>query len=131
MKDIHTKKLTVVINNNPILEFDRGKPLPGHQRQYLDNMDTRMDQGILLGEAPIDKPNALERAQFVANSMVNALLEEKDALAAAMCTYLAKRMPDLQQVKASHDAEKGLSIELVFDRSFEKAQQEQVIEFKP
>ncbi len=125
------KQLTVVINGNPILEFDRGIPLPGHQRRYLDNMDKKMDQGIMLSAVSIENPNALERVQFVANSMVNALLEENDTLAAAMCTYLAKRMPDLQQVKAVNDEEKGLSIELVFDRSFAQTQQEQVIQFNP
>lgn len=126
-----SEKLIVVINGSPILEFDRGKPVPGHQRQFLDNMDERMDQGILLSNEHIDKPNALQRVQFVANSMVLALSEENDAMGAAMCTYLAKRMPDLQQVKAAFKEETGLSIELVFDRSFEKSQQEQVVVFNP
>ena len=126
-----TKQLTVVINGGAVLEFDRGKPLPGHQRQYLDNMDKRMDEGIELSGESIESPNALQRTQFVASSMINALSEENDTLAAAMCTYLAKRMPDLDQVKAAYKDETGLSIELVFDRSFEKAQQEQVITFNP
>lgn len=126
-----SEKLIVVINGNPILEFDRGKPVPGHQRQFLDNMDGRMDKGIHLAGESIADPNALQRVQFVANSMVLALSEENDALGAAMCTYLANRMPDLQQVKAVSNEESGLSIELVFDRSYEKAQQEQVVVFKP
>ena len=125
------KQLTVVINGAPILEFDRGQPIPGHQRQYLDTMDARMDKGIMLGDKVIKTPNPLERTQFVASSMVNALSEENDTLAAAMCTYLANRMPDLQQVKSSYKEETGLSIELVFDRSFTKSQQEQVITFNP
>ncbi len=125
------EQLTVVINGSAILEFDRGQPVPGHQRQYLDNMDARMDQGITIGDKYIEKPNPLERTQFVASSMVNALSEENDTLAAAMCTYLAKRMPDLQQVKATYKEESGLSIELVFDRSFATSQQEQVITFNP
>ena len=125
------KQLTVVIDGSPMLEFDRGQPLPGHQRRYLDGMDARMDQGITLGSATSENPSAIERSQYVANSMISALLDENDTLAAAMCTYLAKRMPDLQQVKATSDAESGLSIELVFDRSFAKSQQEQSIIFKP
>ena len=35
--------LYVIVNDDPILEFDRGKPVPGHQRQYLDNMYSQMD----------------------------------------------------------------------------------------
>ncbi len=131
MDDSH-KLLYVIINDEPILEFDRSKPVPGHQRQYLDKMDARMDQGIQLGTDFIKAPNALQRSQFVANSLVNALQNDQDGIASAMCTYLAKRMPDLQQIKCMSKADepdKDLSIELVFDRSFEKSQQEQAIQF--
>ncbi len=126
--DTH-KKLVVVYHGQVMLEFDRGVAVPGKQRQYLDEMDQRMDQGISLGEGNITEPNPLQRAQFVANSMVSALMEENNNQAIAMCTYLAKRIPDLEQVKAISKDDGALSIELVFDRSFEKAQQEQTVEF--
>ncbi len=134
--------LYVVVNDEPILEFDRKKPVPGHQRQYLDNMDAQMDQGIQLGADFIKEPNALQRSQFVANSLVNMLFKEQYSTAIAMCTYLAKRLPDLQQIQCKgditesttndvvdKDKNEGLSIEFVFDRSYEKAQQEQTIQF--
>ncbi len=134
--------LYVVVNDEPILEFDRKKPVPGHQRQYLDNMDAQMDQGIQLGADFIKEPNALQRSQFVANSLVNMLFKEQYSTAIAMCTYLAKRLPDLQQIQCKgditesttndvmdEDNNEGLSIEFVFDRSYEKAQQEQTIQF--
>ena len=124
--------LYVIVNDDPILEFDRKKPMPGHQRQYLDNMDSQMDQGIQLGKDFIKEPNALQRSQFVANSLVNLLLKDEYSMAIAMCSYLAKRLPDLQQVKCksgSGDKSDEQSIEFVFDRSYEKAQQEQTIQF--
>ncbi len=127
--------LYVIVNDEPILEFDRKKPVPGHQRQYLDNMDAQMDQGIQLGDDFIESPNELMRSQFVANSLVNMLFKEQYSTAIAMCTYLAKRMPELQQIQCKGDIESdskddsGFSIEFVFDRSFEKAQQEQTIQF--
>ena len=121
--------LYVILNDEALLEFDRKKPVPGHQRQYLDHMDAQMDQGIQLGDDFIKEPNALQRTQFVANSLVNFLFKDEYSKAIAMCTYLAKRMPDLQQVKCKGDSEKEVSIELVFDRSFEQAQQEQTIQF--
>ncbi len=121
--------LYVVVNDEALLEFDRSKPVPGHQRQYIDNMDSQMDQGIQLGKDFIQNPNALQRSQFVANSLVNHLLKEKYSVAIAMCTYLAKRMPELKQIKCKEESDKSLSIELVFDRSFEQAQQEQTIQF--
>lgn len=123
------KKLVVVYHGQVMLEFDRGVAVPGKQRQYIEEMDQRMDKGICLGEGDIAEPNPLQRAQFVANSMVTALMEENNNQAIAMCTYLAKRIPDLEQVKAVSQDDGALSIELVFDRSFEKAQQEQTVEF--
>ena len=125
------KQLTVILNGSPLLLFDRGKPLPGHQRQYLERMDEKMLSGIQLGEDFIKNPNTLQKAQFVSNSMLNALLAEQDSLAAAMCTYLAKRIPDLEQVTAKNSDAGALSIELIFDRSYEKTAQEQVIIFDP
>lgn len=127
--DHNHKKLVVIYHGQVMMEFDRGVPVPGKQRQYLDVMDQRMDEGVTLGEDKIATPNPLQRAQFVANSMVNALMKENNNQAIAMCTYLAKRIPDLEQVKAVSKDDGALSIELVFDRSFEKAQQEQVVEF--
>jgi len=137
-KSIDDGILYVIVNGEPILEFDRRKPVPGHQRQYLDNMDAQMDQGIQLGDDFIDNPNALMRSQFVANSLINMLFKEQYSTAIAMCTYLAKRMPELQQIQCKGDIESsaneteedgGFSIEFVFDRSYEKAQQEQTIQF--
>jgi len=121
-------KLHVIVNGTSILEFDRNKPLPGHQRRYLDQMDITMDAGIKLGNDDIDNPNTLQRAQYISNSLINALFEENYDLAIAMCTYLAKRIPDLLQIKAIGEKSEP-SIELVFDRTLEKAQQEQTIEF--
>lgn len=129
MKTDHPK-LTVVINGDSILEFDRNQPLPGRQREYLDLMDTKMAAGIKLGDDHISKPNTLQCAQFVANSLIHALQEDNDSLATAMCSYLAKRIPDLKQVKAQTKNDE-ISIELVFDRSYETAQQEQTISFTP
>ena len=123
--------LHVVFNAEPVLEFDRSKPVPGHQRQYLDNMDLKMDQGIQLGDDFIPSPNALQRSQFVANSLVNSLLKQNYGQAVAMCTYLGKRMPELKQIKCegAEGEEGGISIEFVYDRDYETAQKEQTIQF--
>ncbi len=121
--------LYVIVNDEAVLEFDRGKPVPGHQRQYLDTMDSQMDQGIQLGKDFIKNPNPLQRSQFVANSLVNHLFKDDYSVAIAMCTYLAKRMPDLKQIKCKGEKGKEVSIELVFDRSYQQSQQEQTIQF--
>lgn len=119
----------VVVNDNPILEFDRSKPIPGQQRRYLDNMDQRMDQGIELDGAFIPEPDAMQRSYFVANSMVNALFKENYSLAIAMCTWLSLRIPDLQQVQAVGDIDSDMKVDLIFDRDYQRSSQEQTIQF--
>lgn len=128
MSDPNLKKLAVVIDGNKLLEFDRQQRLPGIQRRALDEMDARMDQGITMSGERIEQPDALLRAQYVANILIDALLKEQDSLAAATCSYLAMRMPDLQQIRAKSSPQ-GVSIELVFDRSYEQSSSEQVINF--
>jgi hypothetical protein len=123
--------LHVIFNNEAVLEFDRSKPLPGQQRSYLDKMDMQMDAGIQLGDDYINEPNILQRSQFVANSLVNSLLKQNYDQAIAMCTYLGKRIPDLKQIKCEgvEGDDGGISIEFVYDRDYETAQQEQTIQF--
>ncbi|MGV6808957.1 MAG: hypothetical protein ACWA5U_03680 [bacterium] len=122
--------LHVIVNNTPVLEFDRGKPIPAHQRQYIDQADLRMDsEGLRIADKHIASPNPIQKAQFVANSMVNALFQENYTLARALCTYLAKKIPDLKQVKAEGDINSDMNIELVFDRDYETAKQEQAVQF--
>ena len=121
--------LAVVVNGASILEFDRSKPVPGQQRRALDVMDQNMDRGIRLGQEQIESPNPMQRAQFVANTLINALFAENYSQAMAMSTYLAKRIPELQQVKAVGDIDSALNIELVFDRSFEQASTEHPVQF--
>lgn len=122
--------LHAIVNDTPVLEFDRGKPIPGHQRQYIDQMDARMDaEGLMVDGEHIAAPNPLQKAQFVANSMINALFQENYSLAMAMCTYLAKKIPDLKQIKAAGDIDSDMSIELVFDRDYATAKQEQPVQF--
>lgn len=120
--------LVVVINNVKMLEYDRSKRLTGVQRRFLDEMDAQMVDGIKLGEEVIENPKILQRCQYVANTLVNAVLAEKDPLSAATCSYLATRLPNLQQVRA-YSSEDGTSIELVFDRSYKKSAAEQPINF--
>nr|CAA6829199.1 MAG: Unknown protein [uncultured Thiotrichaceae bacterium] len=122
-------KIHVVINDAPILEFDRSKPVPGQQKRYLDNMDSRMENGIELNGEFIAAPNASQRSQFVASSMVNALFAENYSLAVAMCTWLAERIPELKQVQVIGDPEGEMRIDLMFDRDYQTTQAEQPIKF--
>jgi len=119
--------LTILVNGEPHLEYDRAKPLPEHQLAYLDRMDERMAAGIELGGARVDGPDALQRAQFVAIQVIEGLQDGNEPVVAASCAYLASRMPDLTQVKARL-VDQGYSVELVFGEPYVK---EVAVQFSP
>jgi hypothetical protein len=125
--DNKTPMLTVVIDGQPHLEYDRGKSLPERQSTYLDRMDKKMDEGIALGGEAVESPDQLQRAQFVALHLLEAMQDGDDGLIAASCAYLANRLPDLRQIKAGLAGDE-VSAELVFDESYTK---EVAVEFSP
>ncbi len=129
MSDEHHLPFAIVIDGEKVIDHDRNKRLTGLQRRFLDEMDQKMDRGIQLGKEKISEPNILQRAQFVANTLIDALGKDNEALAAACCSYLARRLPGLQQVKAKTEADGTTMIELVFDRSYEQAAVEQPVNF--
>jgi len=111
--------MAVLLNGLAELEYDRQKPLPDYQAVYLDKMDTRMDEGIRIGEGSIVNPDLNQRAQFVAANLLHAIRNNDEPLAAALCSYLAVRLPDLKQIKIEDD-QQNVSIELVFDEDYRK-----------
>jgi hypothetical protein len=99
------------------LEYDRSKPLPDHQQQYLDRMDMEMDQGINLGDEFVPHPDFQKKALYVAQILAKAVTEDNEAAAAAACSWLATRLPDLKQVKITNVDERQ-GIDLIFDKEF-------------
>jgi hypothetical protein len=107
--------LVVVVNGQPSLEYDRNRPLDEKQCAGLDRMDHQMDAGIRLQGDWLHDPDRIQRAQFVASHLIEALQNGNEALSAAACAYLAVRLPGLQQVCATLTGG-AVSLELVFDR---------------
>lgn len=112
--------MAVILNGIAQLEYDRDKPLPPHQGAYLDKMDEKMGRGIQIGEETIADPDESQRAQFVAANLVHAIKSDDEAMAAALCSWLADRLPDLQQVKIDESESGEISIDLVFDEVYRK-----------
>jgi len=106
--------MQVLLNGQPQVEYDRNKPLPERQMEYLDKMDSEMDSGIQLGSEKVDQPDLMQRAQFVAGYLAQALIGDNEQMIAASCSWLAQRLPDLKQVKIDHDEER-IGIDLVFN----------------
>ena len=111
--------MAVLLNDLAELEYERDQPLPNDQAVYLDRMDARMDRGIRIGEESIINPDRNQRAQFVAANLVHAIKRNDEPLAAALCSYLAVRLPELKQVRIRDDAG-DVTIELVFDEDYRK-----------
>jgi hypothetical protein len=101
------------------LEYNRDQLLPDHQAAYLDKMDSKMDEGIVVGSEKVKNPDLNQRAQFAAANLLHALNTDDESMAAAMCSYLAIRLPELKQVRfESVDGE--VSIELIYDEEYRK-----------
>ena len=111
--------MAVFLNDIAQLEYDRNMLMPDHQAAYLDKMDTKMDDGIFLGGETITNPDQNQRIQFAAANLASALKNDDESMAAAMCSYMAIRMPELKQVKIE-DNDGEISIELIFDEEYRK-----------
>ena len=107
-------KLSIVFNGTPELEYDRDKSLQDHQLLYLDKMDEQMDGGITIGDSRIDNPDNNQRAQFVAANLAHAIKSNQEPAMASLCSYLAIRLPDVQQVLIDERGD-GIEIEFNFD----------------
>jgi hypothetical protein len=118
--------MAVFLNGIAQLEYDRSKPLPDQQELYLDKMDEKMAEGIQIGDQLVKQPDDNERAQYVAANMVHAIKSDNEAMVAAMCSYLAVRIPDLKQVKIE-DKEGNVAIEFDYENEYGK---QVAVEFK-
>ena len=111
--------MAVLLDGVAQLEYNRDLPLPDHQALYLDKMDEKMAKGIMLGDDMVTSPDLNQRAQFVAGNLAHAIKIDDESTSAALCSYLADRLPDLKQIKISNE-DGNLSIEMVFDENYKK-----------
>jgi len=124
-------KVGFLMEGQEVLSYDRSHALPDEQGEYLDSMDVKMAQGIVLADKNIKEPDLQQKSQFVAMNLVNALLSEDDQTAIIMFTYLVNRMPDLKQARAkTKNTESGqrIGVEFIFD---EVKSEGQTIKFQP
>lgn len=116
---IMSRLMGVLLNGIAQLEYDRERAIPDFQAAYLEKMDRKMEQGIVIDGESVKNPDAQDRARFVAANLAHAIKSNDEAKAAAMCTYLANRLPELKQVKID-DSDDGITIDLVFDEEYAK-----------
>ena len=119
MNDKLSSLLVVLVNDSPVIEFDRSMPLSDAQHESLKQMDEKLDEGITIDGIFQRQPSLEQRVEFVSANLISALLNDNEVLAAASCAYLANALPELKQIKGIEDSGR-LSIELVFDREYQK-----------
>ena len=119
-----SEKVSVVVNDQLSLQYDRDKPLPQQQRNYLNTLDQKFDQGIELQGEYLPEPILEERARYMALSLMEGIIYQEDAKAAASLAWLATRLPELKQVRAHVDHE-GTRFELVFDEAYKHSREVQ------
>lgn len=107
--------VTIVVNDQAVMQYDRRKQPSSEQFAYIDNMDKQMDQGIEIAGTFHKKPDPVVKSQLVAQHLLIALAAKNYSLAAAMCTWLSERMPELIKVQASGTVE-SMRVDLVFAR---------------
>lgn len=106
--------LSVYINGNKILDYDKTARQPGQQRKFLDGMELDMDEGIELNGEMIDSPNQMQRANYVAMSLIYGIEKNSEGMISATCGYLASRLPELKQIRAIEDGAE-ITLDLIFN----------------
>ena len=120
--------VAVVVNGELTIRYDRARELTGRQRESLDQLDRRMDkEGVELDGVQHQTPDPGQRARFVANRLVEAMVAEDEPRVAALVSYLADRLPDLKQIKVDIRDDQ-MMVDLVFDQPYVP---QSVIHFKP
>ena len=108
-----SKKLSVILNENQIYEYTKTTRQPGKQREFLDNMDLDMDKGLELRGEFICSPDKIQRAQYVAISLLSGINVNNSGLISVACGYLVTRLPELKQIRAQEEGEE-MSLDLIF-----------------
>ncbi len=111
-------QVAVVVNDSLTLQYDRAKPLPPHQQEYLAKLDQRFAQGIELQGEQLDNPDIGQRAKYMALSLMEGIIYQEDNKASVSLAWLATRLPDLKQIKVIVD-EQGSHFDLIFDRDYQ------------
>lgn len=106
--------LSIYINGNKVLDYERNQREPGQQRRFLDGMDLDMDEGIEVNGEMIDSPDKMQRAHYVAMSLFYGIENKSEGLISTTCGYLVNRLPELKQIRATEDGDE-MTLDLIFD----------------
>ena len=109
--------ITVYINGNEVLKYEKPSRRTGIERRFLDEMDMDLDEGIHLNDEVIESPDKMQRASYVAMSLLYGIESENNEMVSIACAYLANRLPGLKQVRATEQGDDGenVTLDFIFD----------------
>lgn len=106
--------LSIYINGKKNLDYDKNARQPGKQRQFLDNMDLDMDEGIEINGEMISSPDKMQRANYVSMSLLYGIENKSEGMISATCDYLVKRLPELKQIRSVEEGDE-ITMDLIFN----------------
>ena len=107
--------LSIYINGIKVLDYEKNTRQPGKQRQFLDNMDLDMDEGIEINGKLISSPDKMQRANYVAMSLLYGIENKSEGMISATCGYLANRLPELKQIRSVKEGDE-ITMDLIFNK---------------
>jgi len=106
--------LSIYVNGKKVLDYEKNARQPGKQRQFLDNMDLDMDEGIEINGEMIPSPDKMQRANYVAMSLLYGIEKNSDGMISATCGYLVNRLPELKQIRSVEEGDE-ITMDLIFN----------------
>ena len=104
--------LNIIINDQPVFEYDRSTVLNDKQLAFLEQMDRDMDRGIRMYGELITEPDNKQKASFVVMNLLKGLQQEDNARIEVSCAYLSSRLPHVVEVHA-RDQDARVNIEFI------------------
>ena len=108
------RMLSIYINEKKIIDYDRNTRQPGKHRQFFDGMDLDMDEGIKMNGEMINSPDKMQRAHYVAMSLLYGIEKKSEGMINSTCGYLVNRLPQLKQIRAT-EIDVDVTLDLIFD----------------
>ncbi len=109
-------ELILTLDDNVVMRVDGSAGVPGHLRAVLEKMDVDMDAGVQLQGEKISAPDSSQRAHYVISRLLDMLSRGDEKAVRVMCTYLARRLPDLGRIEVQSQGQEW-AVKLAYRQS--------------
>lgn len=93
-----SKGFTVTLNEQTIHTYNDSRA-PGRLRRFMDEMDRDMQSGVQLADEWVEQPSELQKQQYVAMVLFDALEKKDSNLVSLMSSYLIERYETLEEIR--------------------------------